>query len=40
MNYTKVEQKGDADMCTVFEKMRLEGIAEGAGVSYNVYKII
>ena len=29
MDYSKIERKGDADMCTVFEQTRLEGLAEG-----------
>ena len=29
MDYNLIERKGDADMCTVFEETRKEGIAEG-----------
>ena len=29
MDYNLIEKKGDADMCTVFEETRKEGIAEG-----------
>lgn len=29
MDYNRFERKGDADMCTVFEKTRKNGIAEG-----------
>ncbi len=29
MDYNKIERKGEADMCTVFEETRLEGLAEG-----------
>ena len=29
MDYNMMEKKGDADMCTVFEEARKEGVAEG-----------
>ena len=29
LDYNLVERKGDADMCTIFEETRLEGITEG-----------
>lgn len=29
MDYNMMEKKGDADMCTVFEETRKEGVAEG-----------
>lgn len=29
IDYNKIARKGDADMCTVFEETRREGIAEG-----------
>lgn len=29
LDYSAIERKGDADMCTVFEETRLEGVAQG-----------
>lgn len=29
MNYNMIQKKGDADMCTVFEETRKEGMVDG-----------